>query len=344
MRVGRPTTACRVTARGSGTGLSGACIPRSDGILVSLRAHGGDPRDRHRQPRGRRPARGHAPPARRGPQGPSASCTRCSPARARPASGGNVATNAGGMRAVRYGVTRHQVLGLTAVLGTGEVLRTGGRFVKATSGYDLTQLIIGSEGTLALVTEAILRLHPRLTHGGHRSSSRSPTLDDVAAADPPHRRLRAHAARILEYIDFITMSAITTQRRPRARRPPGGQGRRPRLPGGRAREPRRRARGGGHRRAGRAGRRARRARRLRAAAAAGAALIEAREKAFWTAKANGADDIIDLVVPRASIPEYLDRRCRRSPGHRLADRRLRPRRRRQRAPLRVPARPRVRRR
>src|SRR3546814_11311157 len=69
------------------------------------------------------------------------------------------------MRAVRYGVTRHQVLGLTAVLGTGEVTRTGGKFVKATSGYDLTQLIIGSEGTLALVTEAILKLHPRLTHG-----------------------------------------------------------------------------------------------------------------------------------------------------------------------------------
>ena len=68
--------------------------------------------------------------------------------------GGNVATNAGGMRAVRYGVTRHQVLGLTAVLGTGEVLRTGGRFVKATSGYDLTQLIIGSEGTLGVVTKA----------------------------------------------------------------------------------------------------------------------------------------------------------------------------------------------
>ena len=54
------------------------------------------------------------------------------------------------------------MLGLEAVLGTGEVIRTGGKFVKATTGYDLTQLIIGSEGTLALVTEATLRLHPRL--------------------------------------------------------------------------------------------------------------------------------------------------------------------------------------
>jgi len=53
-------------------------------------------------------------------------------------------------------VTRHQVLGLEAVLPTGEVIRTGGRFVKGSTGYDLTQLIIGSEGTLAIVTEALL--------------------------------------------------------------------------------------------------------------------------------------------------------------------------------------------
>ena len=71
--------------------------------------------------------------------------------------------NAGGMRAVKYGVTRNQVLGVEAVTGTGEVIRSGGRYVKATTGYDLTQLIVGSEGTLALVTEATLRLHPRLT-------------------------------------------------------------------------------------------------------------------------------------------------------------------------------------
>ena len=96
------------------------------------------------------------------------------------------------MRAVRYGVTRHQVLGLTAVLGTGEVLRTGGKFVKATSGYDLTQLIIGSEGTLALATEAILRLHPRLTHGATILIPFA-TMEDVAAADPADRRLGPHA-------------------------------------------------------------------------------------------------------------------------------------------------------
>ncbi len=75
--------------------------------------------------------------------------------------GGNVATNAGGMRAVKYGVTRHQVLGLEYVLASGEVMRGGGKFVKSSSGYDLVQLIIGSEGTLALVTEVTLRIYPR---------------------------------------------------------------------------------------------------------------------------------------------------------------------------------------
>lgn len=72
--------------------------------------------------------------------------------------GGNVATNAGGMRAVKYGVTRHFVLGVEAVLPTGEIVETGGKFVKNSTGYDLTQLLIGSEGTLAVITKVILRL------------------------------------------------------------------------------------------------------------------------------------------------------------------------------------------
>ena len=74
--------------------------------------------------------------------------------------GGNVATNAGGMRAVKYGVTRHFVLGLEAVLPTGETIQTGGKYVKCSTGYDLTQLIVGSEGTLAVVTRIMLRLIP----------------------------------------------------------------------------------------------------------------------------------------------------------------------------------------
>lgn len=64
--------------------------------------------------------------------------------------GGNVATNAGGMRAVKYGVTRNFVLGLEAVLPTGEIIQTGGKYFKCSTGYDLTQLIAGSEGTWRL--------------------------------------------------------------------------------------------------------------------------------------------------------------------------------------------------
>ncbi len=74
--------------------------------------------------------------------------------------GGNVATNAGGMRAVRYGVTRHFVLGLTVVLPTGEIVETGGKFVKCSTGYELSQLITGSEGTLGVITSIILKLIP----------------------------------------------------------------------------------------------------------------------------------------------------------------------------------------
>lgn len=75
--------------------------------------------------------------------------------------GGNVAENAGGPRAFKYGVTSHWVLGLRAVLPTGEVIRTGGRTVKNVVGYDLTHLLVGSEGTLAVITEITLRLIPK---------------------------------------------------------------------------------------------------------------------------------------------------------------------------------------
>ncbi|MCC8025460.1 MAG: FAD-binding oxidoreductase [Clostridium sp.] len=74
--------------------------------------------------------------------------------------GGNISTNAGGMRAVKYGVTRDYVRGLTVVLPTGEVIRLGGKVVKNSSGYSLMNLIIGSEGTLGIITEATLKLLP----------------------------------------------------------------------------------------------------------------------------------------------------------------------------------------
>ncbi|MEW5913349.1 MAG: FAD-linked oxidase C-terminal domain-containing protein [Thermodesulfobacteriota bacterium] len=74
--------------------------------------------------------------------------------------GGNAAENAGGLRAVKYGVTRDYVLGLTAVLADGRVFTTGGANFKDVVGYDLTRLIVGSEGTLAVITELTMRLLP----------------------------------------------------------------------------------------------------------------------------------------------------------------------------------------
>ncbi len=75
--------------------------------------------------------------------------------------GGNVSTNAGGMRAVRYGVTRDYVLGLEAVLADGTVMETGGKVVKNSSGYSLGHLLIGAEGTLAVITKITLKLLPK---------------------------------------------------------------------------------------------------------------------------------------------------------------------------------------
>jgi len=74
--------------------------------------------------------------------------------------GGNVAENAGGMRAVKYGVTSNYVMGLEAVLADGSIINTGGKAIKNVTGYNLTQLFIGSEGTLCVITKAVLRLIP----------------------------------------------------------------------------------------------------------------------------------------------------------------------------------------
>ena len=75
--------------------------------------------------------------------------------------GGNVAENAGGPRCLKYGVTKDYVLGLEVVLPDGQVMRTGGRTIKNVAGYDLTSLIVGSEGTLGVVTEIIVKLLPK---------------------------------------------------------------------------------------------------------------------------------------------------------------------------------------
>ena len=78
--------------------------------------------------------------------------------------GGNIAENAGGIRAVKYGITQEYVLGLEAVLPAGEVIQTGARVLKNATGYNLTQLLIGSEGTLAVITKIYLKLVPLPRH------------------------------------------------------------------------------------------------------------------------------------------------------------------------------------
>jgi len=293
-----------VTARGSGTGLSGACIPRRGGILVAFDRMASileidtsnhvavvqpgvtlDVLDKETA------QHGLVYPVFPGENSASL--------------GGNVATNAGGMRAVKYGVTRHQVLGVEAVLGTGEVIRCGGKYVKATTGYDLTQLITGSEGTLAIVTEAILRLYPRPAFSATVLAPFS-SMEGITGAVPAIVGSGV-GPMILEYIDVVSMAGITknagldlgipqevkdstiaylvvvVEARTSDRLDEDvadvaevlaerGASDVYVLPSG-----------------------------------SGTALIEAREKAFWTAKASGANDIIDMVVPRASIAVYLDR-------------------------------------
>jgi glycolate oxidase len=293
-----------VTARGAGTGLSGACIPLLGGLVVSFERMDAvlEIDDAGHvavvQP-GVTLARLDEETARHGLVYPVFPGTTAA------SLGGNVATNAGGMRAVKYGVTRHQVLGIEAVTGTGEIIRSGGRFVKHTSGYDLTQLIIGSEGTLALVTEATLRLHPRLPFV---ASILAPfaSVDEVAAIIP---RVVASGVEpmILEYIDRATMKGLLRLNDLSLGIPAPVEavteaylvvvleGRSEmRLDEDVAEVATQLARAGAYDV-------------YVLPPKQGTDLLAARESAFWMVKAAGADDVVDMVVPRNCIPEYLRR-------------------------------------
>lgn len=113
--------------------------------------------------------------------------------------GGNLACNAGGPRAVKYGATRDNVLALKAVTGTGELVEFGAATTKGASGYDLSRLLIGSEGTLALIVEATLRLTPTPTH---RRALRA-LYADVESAAAAVARLMAQPVTpsMLEFMD-----------------------------------------------------------------------------------------------------------------------------------------------
>ena len=150
-----------VTTRGAGVGYVGGCVPVQGGIALSVmrmnRILGVYPEDgvalvqpgvitRDLQQAARAVGWEYPPDP--------ASLKECS-------IGGNIATNAGGPRCLKYGVTRSYVLGLEVVLADGRVLRTGGRLHKNKTGFDLVGLFTGSEGMLGVVTEATLRLIPK---------------------------------------------------------------------------------------------------------------------------------------------------------------------------------------
>ncbi len=119
--------------------------------------------------------------------------------------GGNVAENAGGPRALKYGVTREYVLGLEAVLPTGEIVRTGRQTIKGVAGYDVTALLVGSEGTLAVVTEITVKLLPRPRHVSTALVT-FPAVEDAARAIS--RVLAAGVApRCLELLDDASLEA-----------------------------------------------------------------------------------------------------------------------------------------
>ncbi len=291
-----------VTARGSGSGLSGAARPRADGLLISFeRMNAVLEVDTTNQVAVVQP--GVTLTELDAATVDAGLRYMVQPGELSSSVGGNVGTNAGGMRAVKYGIARHNVLGLQAVLATGEIIRTGGKIAKVSTGYDLTQLIVGSEGTLALATEVTVKLYPRVEHS---ATVLAPFADfDQVMTAVPKVLASGLAPYILEYIDNMTMAALVHTQNLELGIPD-------------------KIRDSceaylvvalENRTADRLGEDVEAAGELLAELGAvdayvlegGSArkLIEAREKAFWTMKAVGADDLIDTVVPRSAMPKFI---------------------------------------
>ncbi len=133
--------------------------------------------------------------------------------------GGNVAECAGGPRAFKYGTTKKYVLGLEAVLPTGEIVETGGKTVKNVVGYDLTQLLVGSEGTLAIITKILLRLIPK---PAAQATLRASFTDVDAAAQAVNNIIRARVVpAALELIDGESLEAVAQYLQVRSLAPAG---------------------------------------------------------------------------------------------------------------------------
>jgi len=194
-----------VTPRGAGVGYVGGCVPLRGGIVLSVanmrrikEIHFEDGVavvepgviTGHLQAEARRQGLFYPPDP--------ASLKECS-------LGGNLATNAGGPRCLKYGVTRHYVLGLEAVLADGRVLRAGGRTHKNKTGFDLVGLFVGSEGLLGIITEATLRLLPLPPARASLSASFATFPEAAAAVQAIFRAGFLPAA--LEIADAFTLQA-----------------------------------------------------------------------------------------------------------------------------------------
>jgi glycolate oxidase len=194
-----------VTPRGAGVGYVGGCVPLRGGIVLSV-AHMQRIKEinfedgvavvepgvitGHLQAAARQQGLFYPPDP--------ASLKECS-------LGGNLATNAGGPRCLKYGVTRHYVLGLEAVLADGRVLRAGGRTHKNKTGFDLVGLFVGSEGLLGIITEATLRLLPLPPARASLSASFATFAEAAGAVQAIFRAGFLPAA--LEIADAFTLQA-----------------------------------------------------------------------------------------------------------------------------------------
>jgi glycolate oxidase len=209
-----------VTTRGAGTGHCGGCVPIRGGIALSVFGM--------KKIIELNPSDGVAvvePGVITGDLQSAAKtlgwCYPPDPASLKESSiGGNIATNAGGPRCLKYGVTRNYVLGLEVVLSDGRVLRTGGRVHKNKTGFDLTATFVGSEGMLGVVTQATLRLIPDPPARAMLAAV-FPTFEQTASAVQAILD-RGHLPSALEITDEFTLNAA--RQRLGADRLPQGKG------------------------------------------------------------------------------------------------------------------------
>ncbi|ADK84904.1 D-lactate dehydrogenase (cytochrome) [Desulfarculus baarsii DSM 2075] len=210
-QIGRILAACtafglKITPRGAGSGLTGGATPLAGGVVLDLAGMDKIIRvDQADQLAVVQPGVVNADLQRAArqqglfyPPDPASAdfCTI----------GGNVAENAGGLRAVKYGVTRDYVLALQAVLADGRIMRVGSPTMKGVVGYDLTRLLVGSEGTLAVITEITLKLLPL----PEATATLCALYAQVEAAALAVRRILAGGARpvALEFMDAASLRAV----------------------------------------------------------------------------------------------------------------------------------------